>query len=309
MPIERDVVAVAGPEAIDLPAGPAQPGRRAPSAVGESAPSLLLQPTGKVDAWLRVTRTGDDDAGARRRAGHGDAVLARLQRFKLRTKAELPLDRVVGLGAPRPERRASRGHGAERAGAARRVARASQGVDLPRGRRRPSPAGLDELARAALEALRIECGVPGHGRRAHRGHHPGRGGSVAHRRVGELHQGLLHGPGAGRADRQPGRQRPAPDPRAAGRRGPGAGGRRGQLRRQGGRPRHLERAVRGPRGHRARLRSPARSRSALASSVDPGGSERSATVADCPCGEPTLVAFVEGAVLVPCTTTTTPSSP
>ena len=57
--------------------------------------------------------------------------------------------------------------------------------------------------------------------RDRRRRHPGRAGAVADRRVGELHQGLLHRPGAGRPGRLPRRQRaPAPaGPRRRGRRG------------------------------------------------------------------------------------------
>ena len=130
--------------------------------VGASAPSLLLQPTGKVDAWLRVTRD-------RRRAsslldveqGFGDAVLARLQRFKLRTKAELALGHLVRVGAPWPGCRRLRIGGEQHPrGAAGWPGVA--GIDLL-SEEAVALAGVPLADRSDLEALRIECGVPAMG--------------------------------------------------------------------------------------------------------------------------------------------------
>src|SRR5688572_3666556 len=84
----RDAVLVSGPEALSYLQGQLSQDVEA-LAVGASVPSLLLQPTGKVDAWVRVTRTGEDELAVDAEEGHGQAVLARLQRFKLRTKVEL----------------------------------------------------------------------------------------------------------------------------------------------------------------------------------------------------------------------------
>jgi folate-binding protein YgfZ len=159
VPIQRDVVRVHGPEAVGFLQGQLSQDVAA-LPVGESTPSLLLQPTGKVDAWLRVTRLGDDDVLLDVDAGHGDAVHARLRRFKLRTKAELEPAAWSGL--------ALRGPGARE-------------VDVPVGSHGlvatwPGVPAVDligpgELALAgvavadtdALEALRIECGVPAMG--------------------------------------------------------------------------------------------------------------------------------------------------
>jgi folate-binding protein YgfZ len=49
----------------------------------------LLQPQGKVDAFVRVVRVADDTFVLDTDAGHGAAVVERLSRFKLRTKAEI----------------------------------------------------------------------------------------------------------------------------------------------------------------------------------------------------------------------------
>ena len=54
-------------------------------APAEAAYTFVLQPTGKVDAWLRVTRMADDAFLLDVDAGWGEAVLVRLTRFLLRT--------------------------------------------------------------------------------------------------------------------------------------------------------------------------------------------------------------------------------
>ena len=86
--IERDVVEAAGPDAAGFLQGQLSQDV-AGLAVGASAYSLLLQPQGKVDAWLRVTRLDPERFVLDVDAGYGDAVIARLNRFKLRTKCEL----------------------------------------------------------------------------------------------------------------------------------------------------------------------------------------------------------------------------
>jgi len=155
--LERDVIVVAGPEAVTFLQGQLSQDVEA-LGIGASTWSLLLQPTGKVDAWLRVTRTGDDDLSLDLDPGHGDAVLARLQRFKLRTKAELSRGQWSGwaLRGPSVEAREAVGPDvlalpAGWPGVA--------GVDLL-GEEVPQPATLDDVPPSSLEALRIECGVP-----------------------------------------------------------------------------------------------------------------------------------------------------
>lgn len=160
VPIARDVVTVEGPEATDFLQGQLSQDVAA-LAVGASARSFLLQPTGKVEAWLRVTRTAGEQLLLDVEQGFGDAVLTRLQRFKLRTKADLALDQLSGL--------AVRGPGA--AGfepeARSTIAAAAgwpgvEGIDLLSG----DPlalAGVPLADSSALEALRIECGVPAMG--------------------------------------------------------------------------------------------------------------------------------------------------
>ena len=158
--LERDVVVVSGPEAVSYLQGQLSQDVEG-LAVGASAPSLLLQPTGKVDAWLRITRIGDDELALDTDAGHGDAVLARLRRFKLRTKVELASQRWSGwaLRGPSIERR----EGVSPAVLALPSGWPGvAGVDLLADEVE-LPAGLEEVPAEALEALRIECGVPAMG--------------------------------------------------------------------------------------------------------------------------------------------------
>ena len=58
-------------------------------AVGESTESLVLSPQGKVDAYVRVTRTGDESFAIDTDAGCGADLLARLRRFRLRVAVDL----------------------------------------------------------------------------------------------------------------------------------------------------------------------------------------------------------------------------
>lgn len=90
--VPRDFVRVVGPDAGVFLQGQLSQDVDA-IAPGESARSFLLQPQGKVDAYLRVTRVADDELVLDVDRGWGDAVIARLNRFKLRTKADVePLE-------------------------------------------------------------------------------------------------------------------------------------------------------------------------------------------------------------------------
>lgn len=70
-------------------------------AVGDSALAFVLQPQGKVDTWLRVDRAGPETVRLDTDAGAGAGLLARLERFKLRTRTELRLDEGVAVLAVR----------------------------------------------------------------------------------------------------------------------------------------------------------------------------------------------------------------
>ncbi len=164
--VDRDVISVSGPDAVTFLQGQLSQDV-ARLAVGESAWALLLQPQGKVDAWLRVTRTADDAVLLDLDHGWGAAALVRLNRFKLRTKADLtPLEgwRMVAV----------RGPGAEAVGAASAAAAGSdhvvvparwpgvEGVDLL-GAGVTVPAGATPVEASSIEAVRIASGVPAMG--------------------------------------------------------------------------------------------------------------------------------------------------
>ena len=158
--IERDAVTASGPEERPFLQGQLSQDIDA-LGVGASAWSLLLQPTGKVDAWLRVTRTGQDELVLDVDPGFGEAVLARLRRFKLRTDVELAEARWSGwaLRGPTVERRETAGPDVLALPAAWPGV---PGVDLLGPSVEPLP-GVPELDPSSLAALRIECGVPAMG--------------------------------------------------------------------------------------------------------------------------------------------------
>src|ERR1700729_4280692 len=80
--LDRDVVRVAGPDAVSFLQGQCSQDV-AGLAVGESAWSFVLQPQGKVDALVRATRVGPDAMILDIEGGYGEALIARLSRFKL----------------------------------------------------------------------------------------------------------------------------------------------------------------------------------------------------------------------------------
>ncbi len=144
--VPRDAITVAGPDAFEYLQGQLSQDLAGLEA-GHSAWSLALQPQGKVDAFVRVTRT--DDAGFLLDvdAGWGDGVVARLERFKLRVKAEIaraPWERVRVFAADPATGIAYEWaplHGAD--------------VQEPRPTAEAQP--------EAWEVLRIEAGVPSMG--------------------------------------------------------------------------------------------------------------------------------------------------
>ena len=63
----------------------------ADQAVGEQRWTFVLEPTGKIDVLARVTRTGDDRFELDTDAGFGEALLSRINRFKIRVAADTSL--------------------------------------------------------------------------------------------------------------------------------------------------------------------------------------------------------------------------
>lgn len=155
--LPRDFVRAAGPDTTSFLQGQLSQDVAA-LGVGGSAFSLLLQPQGKMEALLRVTRVAEDEVVLDTDAGWGAAVLERLDRFLLRTRCELEaLDwRCVAVRGP-----AAAGL-AEPPPAVLRVAPETPGVpgfDLLGAGAEP-PEGVPVVAADAYEALRIEAGVP-----------------------------------------------------------------------------------------------------------------------------------------------------
>jgi folate-binding protein YgfZ len=152
--VARDAIRVAGPDAVSYLQGQLSQDIAA-LAVGSSAYTLLLQPQGKVDAWLRVTRVADEELVLDVDGGHGEAVLARLRRFLLRTKATIePVDwTCVAVRGP--------GAGSISDGVTVQWP-GIEGADLI-GPSIEIPDGVREVDGAELEAIRIEAGVPAMG--------------------------------------------------------------------------------------------------------------------------------------------------
>ena len=103
----RGVVVVAGPDAEDYLQGQLSQ-EVVGLAEGRSAWSFVLAPSGKVDAWLRVSRRSADEFILDLDDGFGGKLVARLQRFMVRTRCEVePLDwqmlTVVGIDPQAPE--------------------------------------------------------------------------------------------------------------------------------------------------------------------------------------------------------------
>jgi len=88
VPIRRDVVAVEGPDAASYLQGQLAQDVLGLD-VGGWAWSLLLQPQGKVEAWLRVHRVSELRYELDVEESFGSAVVARLRRFLIRTDATI----------------------------------------------------------------------------------------------------------------------------------------------------------------------------------------------------------------------------
>ena len=161
--LERDVVRMTGPDARDYLDGQLSQDLKA-LAPGGSALSLLLEPQGKLVTVLRVTSVDDETFVLDTDRGFGEPMVARLERFKLRTRFEVePLSdwRCVGIRGPKAHQLVPEG------GDGSVIAFADwpslPGVDLLG----PAPAVPDGIRRCGAEAwetVRIEAGIPRMGR-------------------------------------------------------------------------------------------------------------------------------------------------
>ena len=146
----RDVVTAAGPDALTFLQGQLSQDLTN-LAPGEATWSFLLQPQGKVDAWLRVHRAGHEELRLDVDTGFGAAVVTRLERFKLRTKCDLALAEATPVIAVR---------GAMVEGGLSCGWPGPGGVDLIGVDADEIPAGVDEADAAWLESMRVAAGVP-----------------------------------------------------------------------------------------------------------------------------------------------------
>jgi tRNA-modifying protein YgfZ len=98
--VERDIVAVVGADARTYLHGQVSQDIQS-LAVGESRWTLLLTPNGRVDVLARVLYVSDERFELDTEAGYGDVLAARLNRFRIRVKAELEqstVDLFVPIG-------------------------------------------------------------------------------------------------------------------------------------------------------------------------------------------------------------------
>jgi folate-binding protein YgfZ len=86
--VPRDVVQVLGPDASSYLQSQLSQDLRSMQ-VGQSAWTFLLQPTGKVDVLARVWRSADETFVLDTDRGFGEVMVARINRFKIRVKADV----------------------------------------------------------------------------------------------------------------------------------------------------------------------------------------------------------------------------
>lgn len=152
----RDLLTISGPEAVSWLQGQLSQDV-AGLAVGEVTWAFVLAPQGKVDGWGRVQRTADDAVAIDVDPGAGEAWTTRLNRFKLRTKADVELR----AGVPVLAVRGTRPDGSLPAGWP-----GTEGGDLLDADATDDAlaalvaAGAVEVDEAAHEAGRIRAGVP-----------------------------------------------------------------------------------------------------------------------------------------------------
>ena len=158
--LPRDFVRAAGPDVVSFLQGQLSQDISG-LAVEGSTWALLLQPQGKVVAFLRVLRLADEEFVLETEAGYGPAVIERLNRFKLRVKCDLdPLPwRCLAVRGPEAAERVAAG------GTGHMVVAdwpGLPGADLV-GESPEAPAATP-CSVEAYEAVRIEAGIPMMGR-------------------------------------------------------------------------------------------------------------------------------------------------
>jgi hypothetical protein len=99
----RDVVVVEGPDAQTYLQSQVTQDLTG-MLVGEQRWTFVLEPTGKVDNLARITRVTEERFELDTDEGYGDALLARIDRFKIRVKAETSIGPASGSPGDESER-------------------------------------------------------------------------------------------------------------------------------------------------------------------------------------------------------------
>jgi folate-binding protein YgfZ len=149
----RDAVRVSGPDALDYLQGQVSQELR-PLGQGASRWTLLLQPNGRIDVLARVWRTDEDTYVLDTDSGFGEELLARINRFRIRVKADVETVAWRSL--------AVRGTGESTVPDGAVVGWWDRDYDLFGPNPQP-PAGVEAGSRAELEVARIEAGWPAMG--------------------------------------------------------------------------------------------------------------------------------------------------
>lgn len=156
--LARDMLTVSGADAVEYLQGQCSQDV-ATLAEGTSADALLLSPQGKVEATIRVTRTGSDAFLVDADEGFGHVAQTRLQRFRLRVKVDIEPVSWVCLAVRGPD--SGSVPTASEGGVLRLPVEwpGFSGFDLI-GPAPTFPEGVRRCAPVAWEAARIEAGIP-----------------------------------------------------------------------------------------------------------------------------------------------------
>ena len=194
----RDVLVITGPDATEFLQGQLSQDVTA-LAPGAVSSSLLLQPDGKLHCRLRVSRRAPETFVCDLAGGLGEGAMARLARFRLRVAVDLLVRNLTmlavrgGAAPPAPTSLLDGDDGDDTA-----AEKLGDGGDDPRkplvvaevnwgsvsgwdlvAEEVSLPDGVRNCGPEALEAVRIEAGVPATGRELTEGLIPAEAGVVA----------------------------------------------------------------------------------------------------------------------------------
>lgn len=159
--LERDVVTVSGADAATFLHSQISQDIRA-LAEGAAAYTFVLEPTGKVNTLARVVRTAPETFRFDIDTGFGDVLLARLNRFKIRVKADTEQSTATVIAVRGFGGGASGASGVSGVSSAVPAWRGGDAIDLFGAS--CGPAGTRHGSAADLLVARIEAGWPAMGR-------------------------------------------------------------------------------------------------------------------------------------------------